>query len=38
MEMALHLCDLLSQNPEPESNPEKNIRDKFQLRGILQNT
>ena len=38
MEMALHLCDLLSQNPEPESNPEKNIRDKFQLRDILQNT
>ena len=38
MKMALHLYDLLSQNPEPESNPEKNVRDKFQLRDILQNT
>ena len=38
MKMALHLYDLLSQNPEPESNPEQNVRDKFQLRDILQNT
>ena len=26
MKMALYLCDLLPQNPEPESNPEKNVR------------